>query len=151
MPGRVCTSGSFPSREKFEWKIGQSGEAEAVELYNCRNLSAPLVKFYATWIDQTFIPVQGLSNVKNSLFSLCCVCHCLQVPQQVNAKSRAAPGAEDSKIEDISVNWQHHSWNSSSDHRQTTIIHWATQRGGPFTAGKCSQRLRTSSDLYVSL
>lgn len=29
--------------------------------------SAALVKFYSTWINQTFIPVQGLSTEKNSL------------------------------------------------------------------------------------
>lgn len=56
--------------------------------------SAALVKLYATWINQTFIPVQG--QLTYSL--LCCFSHCLQVPQQVNPKNRAAPGGEDSKI-----------------------------------------------------
>lgn len=67
MAGRVWTSGSFPFREKNLWTIGQRGEA--VDLFNCRNPSAVLGlcgpdKFYATWIDQIFIPVQGFCKEK---------------------------------------------------------------------------------------
>lgn len=85
----------------FSWevlvKICQSGKPEAVELYNCRNRSAALVNFDATWINQTVIPVQGLSKVeKHHVFNLCCFCLRLQVPQQVNPKNRAAPGGKDS-------------------------------------------------------
>lgn len=99
--------------------------------------SAPLVKFYATEINQTFIPVQRPSKVKKSLTQLLLF---LLLPAGSSASEPLKhSGSWRPRFKNRSF-FSHQSWNVPSDLRQTAVI-----QHGRVTF--LSQVLPTSADL----